>query len=123
MNSSGEVQAGDGENGAVPVANPDNPDTNVVALRYRHGGGKRGNVAPKAISQLVTPVDDIDRVHRSGWSVVVTGTARQLTGLEAAEAAELPLEPWSSLTGDHLIAITIDLVSGRRIGALVTAGR
>lgn len=58
--TSGEVFAGDGDNGAIPVANPHNPDANVLALSYRYGGGKRGNVPAGGISNLLSPVQDID---------------------------------------------------------------
>jgi predicted phage baseplate assembly protein len=58
--TSGVIVAGDGENGAIPVANASNPDANVLALTYRYGGGKAGNVAAKAIATLLTPVDGID---------------------------------------------------------------
>jgi predicted phage baseplate assembly protein len=58
--SSGEVRAGNGENGQVPVANPNNPDTNVIATTYRFGGGARGNVAAGALTTLLTPIDGID---------------------------------------------------------------
>ncbi|MFB9240315.1 putative baseplate assembly protein [Massilia antarctica] len=58
--TSGEVRAGDGEHGQVPVANANNPDTNVIALEYRYGGGKRGNVGPGAIRNLLSAVDGID---------------------------------------------------------------
>lgn len=58
--SSGMVVAGDGDNGAIPVANPNNPDANVVALQYRYGGGQRGNVAAKAINHLLSPLDGLD---------------------------------------------------------------
>ncbi|MEJ5990261.1 putative baseplate assembly protein [Ramlibacter sp. PS3R-8] len=58
--ASGELTAGDGENGAIPVANAANPDANVVARSYRYGGGTRGNVAAGAIKTLLTPVAGID---------------------------------------------------------------
>lgn len=58
--TSGSVIAGDGENGAIPVANPNNPDANVIALRYRYGGGQRGNVAARAINALLSSLDGID---------------------------------------------------------------
>ena len=58
--ASGVVVAGDGENGAIPVANAANPDANVLALSYRYGGGKRGNVAARAIATLLSPVAGID---------------------------------------------------------------
>ena len=58
--TSGELSAGDGENGAIPVANAANPDANVVARSYRWGGGTRGNVAAGAIKTLLTPLAGID---------------------------------------------------------------
>jgi predicted phage baseplate assembly protein len=58
--SSGQVQAGDGESGAIPVANPAKADSNVVATEYRYGGGASGNVAANEIKNLLTPVDGID---------------------------------------------------------------
>jgi predicted phage baseplate assembly protein len=57
---SGELVAGDGVHGAVPVANPLNPDANVVAVEYRYGGGARGNVPAGAITSLLTPIEGID---------------------------------------------------------------
>ena len=58
--TSGEVRAGDGEHGQVPVANAGDPDTNVVAVEYRFGGGARGNVRAGEIRNLLSPVDGID---------------------------------------------------------------
>jgi len=58
--TSGELMAGDGEDGAIPVANAANPDANVIARRYRFGGGTRGNVAAGALKNLLTPVPGLD---------------------------------------------------------------
>lgn len=58
--SSGDVQAGDGERGQVPVANAANPDTNVVAVEYRFGGGRRGNVRAGEINNLLAAIEGID---------------------------------------------------------------
>lgn len=58
--TNGEVHAGDGEHGQVPVANADNLDTNVVAVEYRFGGGKRGNVAAGTITTLLSSIPGID---------------------------------------------------------------
>lgn len=58
--TSGTLTAGDGVHGAVPVANPNNPDANVIAVEYRYGGGTRGNVAAGAINAMLTPIDGID---------------------------------------------------------------
>ena len=58
--TSGEVRAGDGERGQVPVANAENPDGNVLAVEYRFGGGSRGNVRGGEISNLLSSIDGID---------------------------------------------------------------
>jgi predicted phage baseplate assembly protein len=58
--TSGQVRFGDGLNGAIPVANPDNPTANVVAREYRVGGGAAGNLPAGAIKTLTTSVDGID---------------------------------------------------------------
>jgi predicted phage baseplate assembly protein len=58
--ATGEVRYGDGLNGRIPVANPNNPDANIVARIYRTGGGKRGNVPAQAINTLVTSIDGLD---------------------------------------------------------------
>ncbi|TME35440.1 MAG: putative baseplate assembly protein, partial [Chloroflexi bacterium] len=50
------IQLGDGEHGHAPVANPLNPAASVVAVEYRYGGGRDGNVPTGAINQLnLTP--------------------------------------------------------------------
>ena len=56
----GEVRFGDGKNGAIPVANVDNADANIVAREYRFGGGSRANVPAGAIKTLMTAVAGID---------------------------------------------------------------
>ena len=57
--TTGEVRFGNGTRGAIPVANPGNPAGNVVARRYRFGGGRRGNVAAGAIKTLDISVPGI----------------------------------------------------------------
>jgi predicted phage baseplate assembly protein len=58
--ATGVVRFGDGLHGRIPVANPRLPTGNVVARRYRHGGGTRGNVAPGAVNTLLTSIPGID---------------------------------------------------------------
>jgi predicted phage baseplate assembly protein len=58
--TTGEIRFGDGHNGSIPVANAANPESNIVAREYRFGGGKKGNVAAKAIKTLTTSVSGID---------------------------------------------------------------
>jgi predicted phage baseplate assembly protein len=58
--TTGEIRFGDGRNGNIPVANPANPEGNIVAREYRFGGGRQGNVPAAAIKTLTTSVDGID---------------------------------------------------------------
>src|SRR5439155_1902801 len=46
--------------GAIPLANPRTPRTNIVAREYRVGGGTRGNVASKKINQMRSSLPDIE---------------------------------------------------------------
>lgn len=61
-------------------------------------------------------VDEIEPVAHAGWSVMVTGMAREVTDpRELATVQTPPLARWAP--GDHhrVIAISTELVSGRRI--------
>ena len=49
--TTGEVRFGDGRNGAIPIANVANPGANVVARRYRYGGGTHGNVGRRGAAR------------------------------------------------------------------------
>lgn len=58
--TSGEIRFGDGVSGAIPAGNETSPNANILARRYRVGGGKRGNLAAGAIKTLVSSVAGID---------------------------------------------------------------
>lgn len=49
-----------------------------------------------------------------GWSVVVKGTAEQITGSgEIAAAEELPLRPWVPTVKQHYVRVEVTEISGR----------
>lgn len=56
--ASGELEFGDGRNGAIPPIGGDN----IRAFQYRYGGGKAGNVGVTTIQSLVTAIGGIDAV-------------------------------------------------------------
>jgi hypothetical protein len=58
--TTGEILFGDGKNGRIPLANPENPGGNIVARQYQFGGGKRGNVAAGSLKKLLTSVSGVD---------------------------------------------------------------
>jgi nitroimidazol reductase NimA-like FMN-containing flavoprotein (pyridoxamine 5'-phosphate oxidase superfamily) len=76
-------------------------------------------LAARLDGQIVAfEVDDADTDSRTGWSVVVTGTARVLR--EPSELLRLDARPASSWAGpDHATAVLITPghVTGRRISA------
>jgi predicted phage baseplate assembly protein len=60
--TTGAIALGDGERGRIPAANPALPRTNVVARRYRFGGGVRGNAGVGTITELQASVADVESV-------------------------------------------------------------
>jgi predicted phage baseplate assembly protein len=60
--ATGTVTTGDGVQGHAPAANPLNPAGNVVARRYRYGGGRAGTLPPGSITQLQTALDGVTGV-------------------------------------------------------------
>jgi nitroimidazol reductase NimA-like FMN-containing flavoprotein (pyridoxamine 5'-phosphate oxidase superfamily) len=102
--------------GALPVVLPVNYVVDSGRIIIRTGFGTKLSAAIRN-AVVCFEVDRFDTGVEAGWSVLVTGTARELQGAEAAYAATLPLRPWSPQVGDHLVAIGIELISGRRITA------
>ena len=102
----------------------------VVPVNYVVDGGDilvrtgYGSSLAAAVRQSVVAfqVDDIDRVSEAGWSVTVTGQAREETDeQELARLSALPLRPWAPGLREHFLKIGIDLVAGRRLMASVPA--
>jgi nitroimidazol reductase NimA-like FMN-containing flavoprotein (pyridoxamine 5'-phosphate oxidase superfamily) len=84
---------------------------------FRTGTGTKLDAATQN-AVVAFEVDHIDRTWHGGWSVVVTGVARQVT--DPAEMQELettPVARWVQGDDDHAVAISLDLMSGRRIVA------
>jgi len=77
-----------------------------------------GSKLAAALTDAVIAVeaDAIDPMGHTGWSVLVRGASRVVTGAEElARAQRLPLLPWATPTADVYIAVSTELVSGRRI--------
>jgi hypothetical protein len=79
----GMVTFGGTSNGHIPVANPDRPRSNILALTYRFGGGKRGNVGPGTLANLLTPIGGIDLGRVSNLFAADGGTDEET--LDAAK--------------------------------------
>ena len=105
--------------GALPVALPVNFAMLGDDVVFRTGeGGKLDAAARGAV--VAFEVDSFDAISHTGWSVLVTGPAAELTDREdVAAALRLPLRAWAGGPRDHFVRITSTLVSGRRIGLAV----
>jgi len=103
--------------GALPAVLPVNfwLDRDRILIRT-----DEGSKLDAAIRNAVVAfeVDDFDPWYHSGWSVVVTDVAREMTDPdELAALSNAPLTRWASRSNGHLVAVATDRISGRRIVA------
>ncbi len=100
---------------ALPVVLPVNFLLDDARILIRTG---RGTKMAAALDDAVVAfeVDDFDPLSHSGWSVLVTGVATVLEDPIELELIEhYPLPHWATTATDHVVAISTDLVSGRRL--------
>lgn len=100
--------------GALPSVLPVNFQLDRDRILFRTGVGTKLDAATDN-AVVAFEVDEIDAGARTGWSVVVTGVARELTDVGLAEAQRLALTRWAPGDDHRIVAISIDIVSGRRI--------
>lgn len=60
--ATGQITFGDGQRGRIPLAG----QFNVIARKYRYGGGRAGNVGTGTITEMVTTLREVEEVtnHR-----------------------------------------------------------
>jgi nitroimidazol reductase NimA-like FMN-containing flavoprotein (pyridoxamine 5'-phosphate oxidase superfamily) len=82
---------------------------------FRSGSGTKLHAA--LTSQPVSfEVDRIDETHRTGWSVLVSGTSSVIEdGETLARAQALDIDTWAPGTRDTFVRVRADLVFGREI--------
>ncbi|CKW15885.1 Pyridoxamine 5'-phosphate oxidase [Mycobacterium tuberculosis] len=61
--------------------------------------------------------DDLDPRRRTGWSVVVTGLATEVSDPEQVARYQRLLHPWGNMAMDTVVAIEPEIVTGIRIVA------
>jgi hypothetical protein len=105
---------------ALPAIQPVNfvmADGEVVILTS--AGSKLAAAARNAV--VAFEIDQFDQKLATGWSVVIIGHARVITNpSELEEMHTLPLAPWTPGEPCHYIAITPELLSGRRLPKTTT---
>jgi nitroimidazol reductase NimA-like FMN-containing flavoprotein (pyridoxamine 5'-phosphate oxidase superfamily) len=103
--------------GALPSVLPVNFRFDGRQILIRTGTGTKLDAAVDN-AVVAFEVDEIDSVAHTGWSVLVTGMARELTDPGQLAAAQTPpLARWAPRDDHRVIAISTELVSGRRIVA------
>jgi nitroimidazol reductase NimA-like FMN-containing flavoprotein (pyridoxamine 5'-phosphate oxidase superfamily) len=61
-------------------------------------------------------VDDSRPLYHSGWSVLVSGAAHEVTDAAVLERLRRgPLKSWAARPADHWVRIDIETISGRHI--------
>ena len=101
--------------GAVPTVLPVNFVLTEDGIVFRTGRGTKLEAAIGG-AMVAFEVDDIDPVSHSGWSVVVTGSARELSALDDLERLRsLPSARWTPGRADRYVCISTDVITGRRI--------
>jgi nitroimidazol reductase NimA-like FMN-containing flavoprotein (pyridoxamine 5'-phosphate oxidase superfamily) len=107
---------------ALPVILPVNYVVDGTSLVIRTTDGAILRAARAGGAVVAFEVDNLEEQTMTGWSVLVTGTLREVTAVSAVLRAEqLPLAPWAGGERRHFVRITPGLVSGRRILAEAAA--
>lgn len=96
--------------GAAPFVVPVNYLLDGEAVVFRSGPGSK--LRELRGTPVSFQVDEIDPLHRTGWSVLVRGWAYQTTRWEIDH---LNLEAWAPGDKGHWVRIVPEAKSGRRI--------
>jgi hypothetical protein len=100
---------------ALPTILPINYRLVGNRIVFRTAPGTKLDAATRG-AVVAFEVDSIDPLAHSGWSVVVTGVASQVTDPEdqvALEQAQIPR--WAPSPQDRLVELSLHMVSGRRL--------
>lgn len=83
---------------------------NHILFATNHGRKLTG----VTLGEIAFEVDSVDPTSRSGWSVVVRGTARSLADSGAAAIIQ---QTWRSWTGakDFVVVVRAQSITGRRV--------
>jgi uncharacterized protein len=101
---------------ALPAVIPVNfaLDGNEIVVRTARGSSLAAAVRGAVVA---FEVDEYDAQTCTGWSVTVTGRAREEDDpVQLERLARLPLVPWAGGQREHFILVPVELVTGRRVG-------
>ncbi|NJN18630.1 MAG: putative baseplate assembly protein [Oscillochloris sp.] len=93
--ATGQISFGDGRRGRIPLAG----QFNIIARTYRYGGGAMGNVGAGTITDLTTPIAEVD---------AVTNFRRVENGKDEESLAETQLRGPRDLLKTRNRAVTLE---------------
>ena len=101
--------------GALPIVLPVNFWFDGERILIRTGRGTKLEAAARN-SVVAFEVDDIDPMAHTGWSVVLTGVANEVTDSQQLRELEgSPIARWAPGGNGCMMMLTPKLISGRRI--------
>jgi len=101
--------------GALPTVLPVNFHLDRERILVHTARGGRLDAALKN-AVVAFEADEFDPVDHSGWSVAVTGVASELNGAtEHHSALEEDVAHWAPVGDGAVVAISTEMMSGRRI--------
>ena len=96
--------------GQAPLVVPVSYIVDEQTVVFRTGPGTE--LSRLMSNPLSFQVDFVDAYHRSGWSVLIRGTAAEV---EATEKSELDVKPWVGGDRSNWVRVVPAIVTGRRI--------
>jgi nitroimidazol reductase NimA-like FMN-containing flavoprotein (pyridoxamine 5'-phosphate oxidase superfamily) len=69
-------------------------------------------------SRAAFEIDGLDRLHRTGWSVIAKGRLEEVQPGDHAwpAASTVAVDTWADGERPHVLVMTIDHLTGRRVG-------
>jgi nitroimidazol reductase NimA-like FMN-containing flavoprotein (pyridoxamine 5'-phosphate oxidase superfamily) len=101
--------------GALPLVLPVNFRLVGDAVVFRTGVGTKLAAATRN-AVVAFEVDEMDPLDHTGWSVLVTGFAREVTNQHELDKMSVDHIPrWAPGGDGRVVSISTELISGRRI--------
>lgn len=100
--------------GALPLVLPVNFALSEMGILVRTSAGSKLDAAV-ANHVVCFEADGVEAFAHGGWSVIVTGVARVLTDGDVAQISVAHLPHWVDDGAEHVMAISTDRISGRRL--------
>jgi nitroimidazol reductase NimA-like FMN-containing flavoprotein (pyridoxamine 5'-phosphate oxidase superfamily) len=100
--------------GALPTILPVNYVVDGDRLLVRTGPGSKLDAAIRN-AVVAFEADEVDEEQQLGWSVVVTGMASEAHPDDGRQADLSSLDRWAPQGDGRVLAISLDVMSGRRL--------